>query len=191
VREEAQGRLQQERAALEGAQSTLKQLDKEASRLDGELNRLSVSHKDLRLSLKKQEAMVLSLGQAAEDARGALEAEKKQVEGESLFRVSFACRFDLFGICSQFLFFVYGFQACGPPRGTRRPRHRLFRRPTTPLNRSWRSCGPPPSRHARRSRKARRRLGARWRAASVPSVGTLPGACAAPFTWVSRRRLVW
>jgi predicted nuclease with TOPRIM domain len=62
VREEAQGRLQQERAALEGAQSTLKQLDKEASRLDGELNRLSVSHKDLRLSLEKQEAMVLSLG---------------------------------------------------------------------------------------------------------------------------------
>jgi hypothetical protein len=31
--------------------------------------------------------------------------EKKQVEGESLFRLSFACRFGLFGIRSQFLFF--------------------------------------------------------------------------------------
>jgi hypothetical protein len=35
VREEAQGRLQQERAALEGAQATLKQRDDEVSRLNG------------------------------------------------------------------------------------------------------------------------------------------------------------
>jgi hypothetical protein len=48
------------------------------------------------------------------------------------------------------LFFVCGSQACGPPWGTRRPRLRLSRRPTTPRNRSWRSCGPPPSRRARR-----------------------------------------
>jgi hypothetical protein len=49
------------------------------------------------------------LQQAAEDARKALEAEKKQVEGESFFRLSIACRFSLFGIRSQFLFFIYGF----------------------------------------------------------------------------------
>jgi chromosome segregation ATPase len=61
VREEAQGRLQQERTAFEGAQATLKQRDEEVSRLNGELNQLSVSHKDLRRSLEKQEAMVLNL----------------------------------------------------------------------------------------------------------------------------------
>jgi hypothetical protein len=191
AREEAQGRLQQECAALEGAQATLKQRDEEVSQLNGELTQLSVSHEDLRQSLKEHEAMVLSLRQVAEDARKSLETEKVQVEGDLLFRLYFSCRFDLFGIHSQLLFFVYGFQACGPPWGTRRPRLRLFRWPTTSLNRSWRSCVPPPSRHARRSRKARHRLGPRWRAASAPSVGTSPGACAAPFTWVSRRRLVW
>jgi chromosome segregation ATPase len=161
AREEAQGRLQQERAALEGAQATLKQRDEEVSRLNGELNQLSVSHEDLCQAVEEQEATVLGLQQAAEDARKALEVEKKQVKGESLFHLYFACPFGLFGIHSRFLFFVYGFQACGPPWGTRRPRLRLSRRPTTPRNRSWRSCGPLPSRRAGRSRRARRRLGAR------------------------------
>jgi hypothetical protein len=84
-------------------------------RLDGELNQLKVSHEDLRQAVEEQEATVLGLQQAAEAARKALEAEKKQVKGESLFCLSFACQFGLFGIRSQFLFFVYGFQACGPP----------------------------------------------------------------------------
>jgi chromosome segregation ATPase len=96
--EEAQGRLQQERAAPEGAQATLKQ--REVSWLNGELIQLSVSHEDLRQSLEEQEATVLSLRQTAEDARKALETEKKQVEGDSFFRLSFTCRFDLFGIRS-------------------------------------------------------------------------------------------
>jgi chromosome segregation ATPase len=77
AREEAQGRLQQERVALEGAQATLKQRDEEVSRLDGELNQLSVSHEDLGQSLKEQEATILSLRQAVEDARKALYSEKK------------------------------------------------------------------------------------------------------------------
>jgi hypothetical protein len=68
-----------------GAQATLKQRDEEVSRLDGELNQLSVSHEDLCQSLEEQEATVLSLRQAAEDTRKALEAEKKQIKGESLF----------------------------------------------------------------------------------------------------------
>jgi chromosome segregation ATPase len=59
VREEAQGRLQQERAALEGAQETLKQRDEEVSRLNGELNQLSVSHEDLCEAVEEQEATVL------------------------------------------------------------------------------------------------------------------------------------
>jgi predicted nucleic acid-binding Zn-ribbon protein len=69
------------------AQATLKQRDDEVSRLNGELTQLSVSHEDLRQSLEEQEATVLNLWQAAEDARQALEAERKQVEGE----LSFAC----------------------------------------------------------------------------------------------------
>jgi hypothetical protein len=48
AREEAQGLLRQERAALEKAQATLKLRDEEVVRLDGELNQLSVSCKDQR-----------------------------------------------------------------------------------------------------------------------------------------------
>jgi hypothetical protein len=88
VREEAQGRLQQERAALEGAQATLKQRDEEVSRLNGELTQLSVSHEDLHQSLEEQEATILSMRQVAEDARESLEVEKKQVKGEPVLRLS-------------------------------------------------------------------------------------------------------
>jgi hypothetical protein len=48
AREEAQGLLQQERAALEKAQATLKLQDEEVKRLNGELNQLSVSYEDQR-----------------------------------------------------------------------------------------------------------------------------------------------
>jgi predicted nuclease with TOPRIM domain len=88
VREEAQDRLQQERITLEGVQATLKHREEEASRLDGELNQLSVSHKDLRQSLEEQEPTVLSLQQAAEDARKAHESERKQVKRELLLSAS-------------------------------------------------------------------------------------------------------
>jgi D-Tyr-tRNAtyr deacylase len=46
---------------------------------------LSISHEDQSQSLEEQGATVLSLRQAVEDARQALEVEKKQVEGELLF----------------------------------------------------------------------------------------------------------
>jgi chromosome segregation ATPase len=85
AREEVLGRLQQERTALEGAQVTLKQREDEASKLNGKLVQLSVSLADARQSVEEQEATVLSLQQAAEDARQALEAEKKQVEGALSF----------------------------------------------------------------------------------------------------------
>jgi hypothetical protein len=96
-------------------QATLKQRDEEVSRLNGELTQLSLSHEDLHQSLEEQEAMVLSLRQAAEDTRKTLEAEKKQVEGESLFCLSFACRFDLFGIRSQLLFSFMVFRLADRP----------------------------------------------------------------------------
>jgi hypothetical protein len=59
--EEALGLLHQERAALEGAQATLKQREDEVSRLNGELVHISISHEDLRQSLEEQEATVLNL----------------------------------------------------------------------------------------------------------------------------------
>jgi hypothetical protein len=59
AREGAQGLLQQECVALEGARATLKQWDEEVSRLNGELNQLSVSHEDLRQPVEEQEATVL------------------------------------------------------------------------------------------------------------------------------------
>jgi hypothetical protein len=85
AREEAQGRLQQERTALEGAQATLKQRGDGVSRLHGELTRLSISHKDLRQFLEEQEATVCDLRREDEEPRKALDSERRQVKGESLF----------------------------------------------------------------------------------------------------------
>jgi NADH dehydrogenase/NADH:ubiquinone oxidoreductase subunit G len=83
--EEAQGQLQQVRAALEEARATLKLRDEEILRLDGELNQLSVSHEDLCQAGEEKDATILDLQQVAETAGTTLETEKKQVEGESSF----------------------------------------------------------------------------------------------------------
>jgi hypothetical protein len=191
AREEAQGQLQQEHDALEETRATLKLRDEEISRLDGELNQLSVSHEDLRQAGEEKDAMILDLKKAAETACTTLETEKKQVEGEpplSAFRL--LARF----VCDPlpiFVFCFFGFQTGRMLLGIRGHRRRSSRRPTTPRNRSWKSCGPPPSRRAKGSRKARRRPGARRQVASAPSAHTLPSACTAPFTWVSRRLSAW
>jgi hypothetical protein len=104
AREEVLGRLQQERTALEGAQAALKQREDEVSRLNGELVQLSISHEDLRQSLEEQEATVRDLQLGGEEARQALEAERKQVEGE-LFSVRFfACRLVFRGSIPNFIF---------------------------------------------------------------------------------------
>jgi DNA repair exonuclease SbcCD ATPase subunit len=109
AREEVLGRLQQEHTALEGAQATLKQWEDEALKLNGELVQLIVSLADACQSLEEQETTVLSLQQVAEDACQALEAEKKQVEGE-LSSVRFlTCRFAFWGSAPNFPFLVRGF----------------------------------------------------------------------------------
>jgi predicted RNase H-like nuclease (RuvC/YqgF family) len=77
AQEEALGQLQQERATLEGAWAALKQREDEASKLNGELVHLSISHEDLRQSLEEQEATVHDLRREAEEARKSLEVEKK------------------------------------------------------------------------------------------------------------------
>jgi chromosome segregation ATPase len=117
AREEAQGRLQQESTALEGAQETLKQWDDDASRPNGELVQLSISHVDLCQSLEEQEATVRDLRREAEGARKALDSERKQVECELRFRL-----FSFIDLASSrsvpdFCFFFVGFQACQPPWG--------------------------------------------------------------------------
>jgi hypothetical protein len=187
AREEALGRLQRERAALEEARATLKKQEEEVSRLNGELVQISISHEDQRQSLEEKEASYLKLQREAEETRRSLEVEKKQVEGK-LVPVQFSFMDSFFwGPLPTSSFLVHGFQACGPPWGMRPPGPRCCRRHTTPLNESWKSCGPPPSRPARRLRRAKRRPGACWQVTCVPSVCMSRGACTTPFTWASRR----
>jgi chromosome segregation ATPase len=96
ARQGAEGQLQQERAALADARSalerertalkearkSLEERDAEVSRLDGELIALSISNTDQERSLEEQGATIVSLQQAVEAERRALEVEKKQVEGK-------------------------------------------------------------------------------------------------------------
>jgi chromosome segregation ATPase len=100
ARQEAEGQLQQERAALvdaqaalerehaalEGARTSLKEREDEVSKLDGELIALNISNEDQRRTLEEQSATVISLQQAVEGRRQALEVERKKVEGELTFR---------------------------------------------------------------------------------------------------------
>jgi DNA repair exonuclease SbcCD ATPase subunit len=84
---DARSALERERAARETAKKLLAERDADVSRLDGELIALSIANADQELSLKEQGATVVSLQQAVEAERRALEVEKKQVEGRSPFRL--------------------------------------------------------------------------------------------------------
>jgi chromosome segregation ATPase len=86
---DARSALERERAARETAQKSLAEREADVSRLDGELIALSIANADQELSLKEQGATVVSLQQAVEAERRALEVEKKQVEGRSPFRFLF------------------------------------------------------------------------------------------------------
>jgi hypothetical protein len=85
AREEALGQLQREHAALEEAQATLKKQEEEVSRLNGELVQINISHEDQRFSLEEQGASYLKVQREAEGTRQSLEVEKKQVEGKFAF----------------------------------------------------------------------------------------------------------
>jgi regulator of replication initiation timing len=82
---DARSALERERAARATAQKSLAERDADVSRLDRELIALSIANADQELSLKEQGATVVSLQQAVEAERRALEVEKKQVEGRSPF----------------------------------------------------------------------------------------------------------
>jgi chromosome segregation ATPase len=101
ARQGAEGQLQQERTALvdtrsalereratrETAQKLLAEREADVTRLEGELVALNITSADQEMALKEQSATVVGLQQAVEAERRALEAEKKQVEGRSPFRL--------------------------------------------------------------------------------------------------------
>jgi chromosome segregation ATPase len=103
ARQGAEGQLQQERTALadvrsalererttrEAAQKSLEERNIEFSKLEGELVVLSITSASQEQSLKEQSDTVIGLGQVVEAERRALEAERKQVEGRSLFCLLF------------------------------------------------------------------------------------------------------
>jgi hypothetical protein len=70
-------------------QKSLAEREADVSRLDGELIALNIANADQELSLKEKGATVVSLQQAVEAERRALEVEKKQVEGRSSFHFLF------------------------------------------------------------------------------------------------------
>jgi hypothetical protein len=103
ARQGAEGQLQQERAALadarsalerertarEAARKSLEERNIEFLKLEGELVVLSIKSASQEQSLKEQSDTVIGLQQAVEDKRRALEVERKQVEGRSLFCLLF------------------------------------------------------------------------------------------------------
>jgi hypothetical protein len=103
TRQGAEGQLQQERAALadawsvlereriarKAAQKSLEERNAEFSRLEGELVVLSITSASQEQSLREQSDIVIGLQQAVEAESRALEVERKQVEGRSLFCLLF------------------------------------------------------------------------------------------------------
>jgi hypothetical protein len=116
ARQGAEGQLQQERATLvdawsvlerertarEAAQKSLEERNAEFSKLEGELVVLSITSASQEQSLKEQSDTVVGLQQAIEAERRALEVERKQVEGRSLFVFCFAD----FPLEDSFLFLI-------------------------------------------------------------------------------------
>jgi hypothetical protein len=83
--------LERERTAREAAQKSLEERNVEFSKLEGELLVLSITSASQEQSLKEQSDTVISLQQAveAEAERRALQVERKEVEGRSLFCLLF------------------------------------------------------------------------------------------------------
>jgi uncharacterized coiled-coil protein SlyX len=77
--------LERERTAREVAQKSLEERNVEFSKLEGELVVLSITSASQEQALKEQSDTVNGLQQAVEAKRRALEVERKQVEGMSMF----------------------------------------------------------------------------------------------------------
>jgi hypothetical protein len=87
---DARSALEQERVAREAAQKSLEGRNAEFSKLEGELVVLSITSASQELALQEQSETLSGLQQAVEAERRALEVERKQVEGKSLFVSCFA-----------------------------------------------------------------------------------------------------
>jgi uncharacterized coiled-coil protein SlyX len=82
--------LERERIAREAAQKSLEERNTEFSKLEGELVVLSNTSASQEQALKEQSDTVNDLQQGVEAERRALEVERKQVKGRSLFVFYFA-----------------------------------------------------------------------------------------------------
>jgi chromosome segregation ATPase len=87
---DARSALEQERVAREAAQKSLEGRNTEFSKFEGELVVLSITSASQELALQEQSETLKGLEQAVEAERRALEVERKQVEGKSLFNSYFA-----------------------------------------------------------------------------------------------------
>jgi hypothetical protein len=87
---DARSALEQERVAREAAQKSLEDRNTEFSKLEGELMVLGINSASQELALHEQGGTIKGLEQAVEAGRRALEEERKQVEGKSLFDSCFA-----------------------------------------------------------------------------------------------------
>jgi chromosome segregation ATPase len=87
---DARSALEQERVAREAAQKSLESRNTEFSKLEGELVVLSITSVSQEQALREQGETLKGLEQAVEAERRALEVERKQVEGKSLFVSCFA-----------------------------------------------------------------------------------------------------
>jgi myosin heavy subunit len=184
---DARSALERERAAREATQMSLEDRNAKFSKVEGELMVLSITSAGQELALQEQGETIRGLEWMVEAERRALEVERKQVEGESLFDsciVGFSLE-DSHSFSDFFLF--WQLQACAPRWGARLSRPRRCRPPTTPPSRSCRSCVMRPSRPADPWRRARRRPEARWPAACAPLVAMSLNGCAGRFVLASRR----
>jgi chromosome segregation ATPase len=87
---DARSALERERVAREAALKWLEDRNTEFSKLEGELMVLGIMSASQELALQEQGETLKGLEQAVEAGRHALEVERKQVEGKSLFDSCFA-----------------------------------------------------------------------------------------------------
>jgi chromosome segregation ATPase len=104
---DARSALEQERVAREAARKSLEGRNMEFSKLEGELVVLSITSASQELALQEQGETLKGIEQAVEAERRALEVERKQVEGKSLFVSCFA-DFSLEGSVPFLISFLLG-----------------------------------------------------------------------------------
>jgi hypothetical protein len=99
AREEALGQRRQERAALEEVRAALQKKEEEASRLNGELVKLSIAHEDQRQSLEEQGARSSSWSRRLRRHAGPSRCRRNRLK-VSLFQFGFCSSIRSFGIRS-------------------------------------------------------------------------------------------